>query len=257
MDKLIREGSRDIKIVMEDLLAGGVLSTKIDEQIVFSRLDCSEYAVWSLLLAGGYLRVEECILDPDTETEEYMLKLTNKEVKLMFRNMIEGWFKNYVPAYNDFIKALLSDDKKAMNHYMNKVALETFSSFDVGNKPSKHTEPERFYHGFVLGLIVELSDRYVITSNRESGFGRYDVVLKPKNASDYACSPKSQCRDAIIIEFKVYDAEDESTLDDTVSAALCQIKEKHYAGALEAEGIAPEKIRSYGFAFKGKKVLIG
>ena len=257
LDKLIREGSRDIKIVMEDLLAGGVLSTKIDEQIVFSRLDCSEYAVWSLLLAGGYLRVEECILDPDTETEEYMLKLTNKEVKLMFRNMIEGWFKNYVPAYNDFIKALLSDDKKAMNHYMNKVALETFSSFDVGNKPSKHTEPERLYHGFVLGLIVELSDRYVITSNRESGFGRYDVVLKPKNASGYVCSPKDQCRDAIIIEFKVYDAEDESTLDDTVSAALCQIKEKHYAGALEAEGIAPEKIRSYGFAFKGKKVLIG
>ncbi len=109
----------------------------------------------------------------------------------------------------------------------------------------------------MLGLIVELSDRYVITSNRESGFGRYDVVLKPKNASGYVCSPKDQCRDAIIIEFKVYDAEDESTLDDTVSAALCQIKEKHYAGALEAEGIAPEKIRSYGFAFKGKKVLIG
>ena len=168
--KLIREGSKDIKITMEDLLNGGTLHTKIDEQIVFNQLDHNEYAIWSLLLASGYLKVETHTVDGDTGKEEYDLKLTNKEVKLMFQNMIEGWFKNYAPAYNDFIKALLQGDIDAMNEYMNGVAFDTFSNFDTGKTSSPKSQPERFYHGFVLGLMVDLADRYLITSNRESGF---------------------------------------------------------------------------------------
>ena len=245
--KLIQEGSRDIKITMENLLNGEILHTRIDEQIVFNQLTHNEYAIWSLLLASGYLKVEQHTVNPDTGREEYDLKLTNKEVKLMFLNIIESWFKRYSPAYNDFIKALLLHDKKAMNHYMNKVSLATFSCFDTGNKPSETAEPERFYHGFVLGLIVELSDQYIITSNRESGFGRYDIMLKPKNHAD----------DAFILEFKVHDKEDEKTLQDTVDAALLQIREKQYAASLKAEGIPENHIFAYGFAFEGKKVLIG
>ena len=165
----------------------------------------------------------------------------------MFGTMIRDWFSAAEADYNDFIQALLLGDVKAMNAYMNRVSLGIFSYFDTGNRPSG-AEPERFYHGFVLGLMVELQGRYVITSNRESGFGRYDVMLEPKN-------PKAD--DAIILEFKVRDFDDEATLKETVQSALEQIEKKQYAAQLIASGIPKEHIRSYGFAFEGKKVLIG
>ena len=256
INSLIRKGSASIKQTMEELLFDMSFETEIDEQIVFSQLDGDENAVWSLLLATGYLKVLKVKILSASEAKTadsegdalYTLAITNFEVKKMFQKMIKGWFcGNAKESYNDFIKALLIDDKKAMNRYMNKVALATFSSFDAGNKPSEYTEPERFYHGFVLGLIVDLAGRYDVTSNRESGFGRYDVMLEPLNEKD----------DAIIIEFKVFDPEDEKTLDDTVKDALRQIEEKRYSASLEAKGIAPERIRRYGFAFRGKECRIG
>ena len=248
--KLLREGNRRIKEKFEILLRGESIQSVIDEQIVYSQLDGNERAVWSLLLASGYLKVLsfESYRDiPEGTNPKYELALTNLEVRLMFGNMIRDWFAIAEADYNDFIKALLLGDIKAMNAYMNRVSLDVFSYFDTGKRPSGE-EPERFYHGFVLGLIVDLQGRYVITSNRESGFGRYDVVLEPKD-------PKMD--DAIILEFKVHDPEDEASLKETVQAALSQIEEKQYAKALTARGIPSERIRSYGFAFEGKKVLIG
>ena len=247
VEKLIREGSANVKMIMEDLLMGKCLHTQIDEQVVFAQLDYSEYAIWSLLLASGYLKVIKYEMNLESGGEEYDLALTNKEVKIMFERMIRDWFSRFTPDYNDFVKALLAGDTKAMNAYMNRVALATFSYFNTGRNPSEAAEPERFYHGFVLGLMVDLADRYIISSNRESGYGRYDVLLKPRNKQD----------DGIILEFKVRDSEDEKTLSETVKAALKQIDERCYAATLIQEGVAEEKIRKYGFAFEGKKVLIG
>ncbi|MDE6926528.1 MAG: ATP-binding protein, partial [Acetatifactor sp.] len=261
--KLIREGSPEIKMTVEELLRGGRLQTVLDEQIVFSQLDQGDDTVWSLFLASGYLKAVHTEFDAESGETVYDLELTNAEVRIMFRQMVRGWFGGRCrPVQNAFLQALLMGDVKAMNVYMNKVALQTFSYFDTGNNPSD-TEPERFYHGFVLGMMVELADRYVLTSNRESGFGRYDVMLEPKRGSEAADKAAADIiedhssRDAIIMEFKVQDTEDEAELSDTVKNALEQIDRQNYEAILVAKGIPRERIRKYGFAFCGKKVLIG
>ncbi|MGN0485003.1 MAG: AAA family ATPase [Lachnospiraceae bacterium] len=247
--KLIREGSRKIKSTFELLLQGKTVRCPIDEQIVYNQLDHNESAIWSLLLVSGYLKVlgyekmEEISL---SRKPLYDLCLTNQEVHRMFFGMVHDWFSEAESDYNDFEEALLLGDLDAMNEYRNRVSMQIFSSFDTGCSPSG-LQPERFYHGFVLGLIVDLADTYIITSNRESGFGRYDVVLEPKDKN----------ADAIIIEFKVYRKTKETSLEETVQAALQQIEEKQYEAELIKRGIPKEHIHKYGFAFEGKKVLIG
>lgn len=241
ISSLIRKGDSEIKMQFETLLTGQTIWSRINDEMAFNQLENGERAIWSLLLASGYLKIVE------TRRNEYGLALTNYEVKQTFENMVLDWFDKKAGDYNGFIRALLCDNLKEMNAYMNRVSLAMFSSFDGGNHPSEVAMPEKFYHGFLLGLLVELAGRYEVTSNRESGFGRYDVLMRPLNQND----------DGIILEFKVHDSEEESSLEETVRAALRQIDEKQYVQTLIESGISKERIRKYGFAFKGKKVLIG
>lgn len=244
---LIRHSSAKIKSEMEDLLNGREICTELDEQVIFEQLGRKRGAIWSLLLASGYLKTTRHEMDRRTGKREYFLKITNHESMLMFEEMIESWFAEEDSAYGNFKEALLAGDLDYMNQFMNQVALQSFSSFDSGTKPSENLEPERFYHGFVLGLIVDLAGKYHITSNRESGFGRYDVVMEPLQKQF----------DAIVMEFKVQNPAKEESLQHTVQNALLQIEEKNYDTELLARGIPKSKIRHYGFAFCGKKVLIG
>ncbi len=245
--KLIREGSSQVKTGFEALLRGESIICPIDEQIVYNQLNGSKAAIWSLLVASGYLKIlsyED--MGKVGRRANYELTITNGEVRIMFESMVQGWFDASEEEYNYFLKALLLGDLKAMNYYMKRVTIQMFSYFDTG-KGKFGDEPERFYHGFVLGLLVDLDRDYIVTSNRESGFGRYDVVIEPRDKT----------KDAFILEFKVRDIEDEKSLSETVEKALAQIEEKQYETDLIARGISKEKIRKYGFAFEGKNVLIG
>ena len=249
ISRLIRKASAGIKEQMEELLQGKEIIVNFDEQIVFEQLDQDENAIWSLMLASGYLKAEQVEYRGLLREPWYHLKITNLETTAMFTNLFKSWFNQSRTNYNQFIKALLQNDIDAMNYYMNQISMATFSYFDVDGVEGGKSEPERFYHGFVLGLIAEQTDIYEIRSNRESGFGRYDVMMIPKK--------RDNCYPAVIIEFKVHNAIKEANLEASVKAARKQIEEKNYDAELFARGFCKEEILHYGFAFEGKKVLIG
>jgi hypothetical protein len=237
------QGDEEVKSDFEDLLNGKTIKKRLDEDIVFSQLDEDINAVWSLLSASGYLKISSVTLDI------YELEIVNHEVMLMFNNMVSRWFTSKPVKYNKLIETLLNGEIEDLNEYMNDLTISIISSFDTGKDTNEKQLPERFYHGFVLGLLVELRDRYVLQSNRESGAGRYDIMLIPKNIKE---------DNALIIEFKVIRRNrGENSLEDTLKNALEQIENKQYDRFLTDLGVPEEHILKYGFAFEGKEVLVG
>ena len=241
VSKLVKEGSVEIKKSFENLLQGGSIKTEIDEQLVFGEMDGNEKAVWSLLFASGYLK--PISVEGEASRALYSLKLTNHEVRDSFDLLVRRWFEKSDAYYGYFVKALLEGNIDDMMDTLSEICEDMISTFDGSGKAA----PENFYHGLVIGLLVELRDRYEIKSNRESGLGRYDVMLRPKDKKD----------NAVIIEFKSKRrSEKGKSLDELCDMALKQIEDKKYEAELLSAGYEKEKIIKLAFAFEGKEVLI-
>ncbi len=246
---LVRLGSMEVKDDFVSLMEGKPIEKAVNEEISFNQLDQRDDAVWSILLAAGYLKAVHVRKDKAAGKKYYRLALTNGEVQELFQGIITGWFTDLDMPGDKFVLALLRDDLEMMNRTMNELTEGLISSFDVPGKSEKtEKQPEMFYHAFVLGLVAFLRGRFVIESNRESGDGRYDLQMTPKRpGKDHP----------ILIEFKVRDRKTEKGLSRTVEKALKQIEEKNYVQDLVSHGFDEGQIRKYGFAFDGKKVLIG
>ena len=247
--KLMRTGRPEIKRLFEKLMKGETIQVPVDEQIIFNQLDTNPDAVWSLLLATGYLKIVHAMSLLEASEMEcdrmYTMTLTNREVRIMFSKMVQGWFAQ-AGGLGSFAQAMLRGDVRGMNRHLNDIMLTTMSYFDGGKNTSIRL-PENFYHGLVLGLLVEQKGRYEIRSNRESGYGRYDVMMIPREAD----------MPAVILEFKLFSSKrGEKSLEDTAANALKQIEEKKYDTELLDQGIPAERILKYGFAFEGKECLI-
>jgi len=247
--RLLRTGKPEIKKLFEDLMKGEAIKVPVDEQIIFNQLDTNPAAVWSLLLASGYLKVVHTtsFREPNAYLQDliYTLELTNYEVYRMFNGLIKLWFAQ-AGGLSEFTKAMLQGDPETMEEYLGDIMLICMSSFDGSKTPSEKL-PESFYHGLVLGLLVEQNSRYEIRSNRESGYGRYDVMMIPREEN----------LPAVILEFKLFSTKrGEKTLEDTAANALKQIEEKKYDTELLHQGIPAEHILKYGLAFQGKDCLI-
>ena len=246
--RLLQKSDKKTKTQFETLMKGNSLEIELNEEIVLNQLDTHSDALWSLLLATGYLKLlcaPRIVKDDLDEHIIYTLAITNLEVRMMFRKMIIDWFSP-VGAVNDFIQAMLMGNIEEMEVYLNNIMKTSMSFFDADHGAGDHA-PENFYHGFVLGLLVGKPKEYQLRSNRESGLGRYDVTLEPQNPT----------KPAVILEFKVFNPRrGEKTLDDTVANALKQIEEKKYDTEFLARGIPADHILKYGLAFRGKECQI-
>jgi len=248
VSEVVRRGDEELKADFEELLRGGGVNKVIDEQVVFDELATVPDSAWALLLATGYVTSPGPVPEyPDEEPRP--LRLTDHEVELTFDRMIRGWFNPAYVRYDRFCAAILAGDSEAATDYLSDVTQACMGSFDTGSRPSR-SEPERFYHGLVLGMLASLRGRWSVESNRESGRGRYDVALVPTDGAAGSAP-------AVVMEFKVFDRLREQTLEDTVARARQQIDEKSYVAGLVARGIAPDRIHTYGIAFRGKEVLVG
>ena len=236
--KLVLKNSSTIKEKIERLLRDETIEVPINLETVIVGIENNEDNIWGLMLGTGYLKVEETV---DLARGIYKVKLPNREIKELFRGIVEGWFRNKVIGndLNSILKDLITLNLREFEKKFDVLVREMFSYMDVGENTA-----ENFYHAFVLGMLVGLKDTYYVNSNRESGYGRYDIMLEPKDKNG----------NSFIMEFKVLENKEEKTIEDTIKNAKKQIEEKRYEENLKERGF--KNITKMVYAFKGKEVEI-
>ena len=234
--KLVLKNSIAVKEKIERLLKGEEIEVPINLETIIKGVEDNEDNIWGLMLGTGYLKVTDVV---DQELQIYRVKTPNYEINLLFKQIVNEWFRNKVPGndlrliLNDLVTLKLDEFKKKF-----KVLVEEMFSFmDVGKNTA-----ENFYHAFVLGMLVGLKDSYYVNSNRESGYGRYDIMLEPKDKNG----------NSFIMEFKVLKNGEEKTLKETIENAKRQIEEKKYEESLKERGF--KNITKMVYAFNGKEV---
>lgn len=234
--KLILKKSSTIKERIERLLYDEEIEAKINLETIIVGIENNEDNIWGMLLGTGYLKVTGVV---DLVNKIYKVKLPNLEIKSLFSEIIDNWFRNKVIGndLNSIMKDLITLNLNEFRKKFQILAMEMFSYMDVGEETA-----ENFYHAFVLGMLVSLKDTYYVNSNRESGMGRYDIMLEPKDKNG----------NSFIMEFKVLEDVEEKTIEETIENAKKQIEEKKYETNLRERGF--NNITKIVFAFKGKEV---
>ena len=234
--KLILKKSSTIKERIERLLRDEEIDVKVNLETVIAGIENNEDNIWGMLVGTGYLKVTGVV---DLVNKIYKVKLPNLEIKSLFAEIIDNWFRNKVIGndLNSIMKDLITLNLEEFKEKFQILTMQMFIYLDVGENTA-----ENFYHAFVLGMLVALKDSYYVNSNRESGMGRYDIMLEPKDKNG----------NSFIMEFKVYKEEKEKTIEETIENAKKQIEEKQYETTLREKGF--NNITKIVFAFKGKNV---
>ena len=219
-------------------MKGEAIEEKVNLETIIVGIENNEDNIWGLLVGTGYLKVTEVV---DLVENIYKVKIVNNEIRILFSQIMRDWFSNKVIGndLNSIMKDLVTLNLSEFKKKFQILVMQRFSYMDVVNDTA-----ENFYHAFVLGMLVSLKDTYVVNSNRESGMGRYDIMLEPKDKN----------ANSFIMEFKVLENMEEKTIEDTIANAKKQIEDKQYETSLRERGFA--NITKMVFAFAGKDVKI-
>ena len=237
---LLADGPSQIRMGVESLIQGEPIRSVINDKLAFPDLLAEASNIWSFMLFSGYLKTSDPVKNSDDQME-YTLQVPNREVRTVFFTIIRSWINNG-PVKNDrlelMLQALKENNMPIFQRTLNDFVVNTLSYYDTSGR-----EPEKVYQAFLLGMLVS-SGAYEVSSNRESGLGRYDILLRPRDLS----------RQGVIMELKLYDPMYDESVESVLDSALRQIEDKQYAATLRAAGVAD--ILKMAITFDGKRVWV-
>ncbi|MGE5343052.1 MAG: AAA family ATPase [Candidatus Omnitrophota bacterium] len=240
VETLLSRRGKVLREELEQLIRGESIEKAIDENIILKEVAIWEDPLWSFLLMGGFLKQTAKRQDEFSGRMYYALSIPNKEVRAIYTGIIDRYFSTKIEnkKLEIMLKALIDGDIKVFQRMLNELMRAVCRYHNISR------EPDKVYHALVMGLLIWITNTHEVKSNRESGYGRYDIMIIPKDSSQIG----------YVIEFKTVDKDDKETVEAALAAASKQIEEKKYETELIERGIT--HIKKLGIAFLGKKVFV-